>query len=102
MTALRLVPLAPFAVEGLFAAAIGIRLLPFMLGTLFGMLPGTLATTIFGNQLEAALQDPSRINYGILAAVVLALTVLSLIVRRWLVTQHRQHGHHAGPGNAAR
>lgn len=97
MTALRLVPLAPFAVEGLFAAAIGIRLLPFMLGTLFGMLPGTLATTIFGNQLEAALQDPSRVNYGILAAVVTALAVLTLIVRRWLVTQHR---HHAGSVNA--
>lgn len=94
VTALRLVPLAPFVVEGLVAAAIGIPLLPFMLGTLFGMLPGTLATTIFGGQIEAAIEDPSRVNYSVLVAVVLVLAALSLVVRRWLVTQ--QHLHHRG------
>lgn len=90
VTALRLVPLAPFAVEGLVAAAIGVPLLPFMLGTLFGMLPGTLATTIFGDQFKHVLSDPSRINFGLLAAAVLALTALTLLVRRWLVNQHRE------------
>lgn len=91
MTAVRLVPLAPFAVVGLTAAAIGIRLPPYLLGTLFGMLPGTLATTVFGEQLEALLNDPSRINYGILAAVIVAIALLSLAVRRWLVSQHHRH-----------
>lgn len=94
MTALRLVPLAPFVVVGLVAAAFGIRLLPFMLGTLFGMLPGALATTIFGDQLGAALHDPSQVNYGMLAAAVLAVFCLTLAVRHWLVTQHRHHSHH--------
>jgi phospholipase D1/2 len=91
ITALRLVPLAPFAVEGVVAAAIGIRLAPFMVGTLFGMLPGTLATTLFGDQLEAALEDPSRVNYGLLAAAVAVVVVLTLGVRHWLVFQHRLH-----------
>lgn len=97
MTALRLVPLAPFAVEGMVAAAIGIRLFPFMLGTLFGMLPGTIATTVFGEQIGAALRDPSQINYGIIAAAIAAIAVLSLIVRRWLVAQHR----HSQPSGSA-
>lgn len=94
ITALRLVPLAPFAVEGLVAAAIGIRLWHFMLGTLIGMLPGTLATTIFGDQLEAALHDPGEIDYTLLAAAVLSVTLLTLAVRRWLVHQQRQYVPH--------
>ena len=94
VTALRLVPLAPFAVEGLVAAAIGIRLFPFLLGTLFGMLPGTLTTTIFGHQIAAALQDPSQVSYGILAAAIAIVTLLSLAVRHWLVAQHRHRTHH--------
>ncbi len=94
MTALRLVPLAPFVVVGLVAAAFGIRLLPFMLGTLFGMLPGALATTIFGDQLGAALHDPAQVNYGMLVAAVLAVFCLTLAVRHWLVAQHRHHSHH--------
>lgn len=94
VTALRLVPLAPFAVEGLVAAAIGIRLAPFLLGTLLGMLPGTLTTTIFGHQIEAALHDPSQVNYGLLAAAVGVIALLSLTVRHWLVAQHRHHARH--------
>jgi len=91
ITALRLVPLAPFVVEGLVAAAIGIRLWHFMLGTMLGMLPGTLATTIFGDQLEAALHDPAQIDYTLLAAAVLSVSLLTLAVRRWLVHQQREY-----------
>lgn len=94
VTALRLVPLAPFVVEGLVAAAIGIRLSPFMLGTLIGMLPGTLTTTIFGHQIEAALNDPSQVNYGLLATAVAVVALLSLAVRHWLVAQRRHHSDH--------
>lgn len=97
VTALRLVPLAPFAVEGFVSGAIRIKLWHFMLGTFIGMLPGTLAATIFGDQLEAALEDPSNISYPLLAAVVIVLTVLSLIVRRWLVKQRRESHRHVEP-----
>lgn len=84
VTALRLVPIAPFAVEGLVAGAIRIRFWHFMLGTFLGMLPGTLTTTVFGDQLSAALEDPARINYGLLAGAVAALVVVTLLVKRWL------------------
>lgn len=87
VTALRLVPVAPFAVLGLVAGALRLRLWHFMLGTLFGTLPGTFATVVFGNEIEAALVDPSRISYGAVALIVAALIVLSLVVRRWLIAQ---------------
>jgi uncharacterized membrane protein YdjX (TVP38/TMEM64 family) len=85
MTALRLVPLAPFAVESVVAGAIRIRFWHFALGTFIGMLPGTLATTIFGGQIETALRDPSAINYWLVGGVVLLLAVGALLVRRWFV-----------------
>jgi uncharacterized membrane protein YdjX (TVP38/TMEM64 family) len=91
VTALRLVPLAPFFVEGLVAGAIRIKLWHFLLGTFIGMLPGALAATIFGDQLEAALHDPSRINYGVVAGVALVFVVGTLAVRRWLKSQIRGH-----------
>jgi phosphatidylserine/phosphatidylglycerophosphate/cardiolipin synthase-like enzyme/uncharacterized membrane protein YdjX (TVP38/TMEM64 family) len=87
ITALRLVPLAPFAVLGLVAGALRLRLLHFMGGTLFGTLPGTFATMVFGHQIEEALIDPSQISYGLVVAIVIGLVVLSLAVRRWLILQ---------------
>lgn len=107
MTAIRLVPIMPFAMVGLVAGAVHIKRWHFLLGTLFGMLPGTIVATVFGDQLEAALQDPSQISYGLIAAVVGAMAALSLVVRRWLKIQgrhqpptprkgesHGQPGHH--------
>ena len=87
ITALRLVPVAPFVVVGMVAAAIGVRVLPFALGTLLGMLPGTLATTIFGDQFEALIDDPSRLNYGLIALAILVVVIASFSVRRWLAAQ---------------
>jgi phospholipase D1/2 len=84
VTAVRLVPLAPFAIEGIVAGAIRIRLLPYVLGTFLGMLPGVLATSVFGRQITAALEDPSTVNWLIAAGVLLALAVLTLLVRGWL------------------
>lgn len=60
---------------------------------------GPLATTVFGDQSEAALYDPAQDNYAVLAAVLLAVTLLSQAVHRWLVAQHQLH--HAHHGNAS-
>lgn len=91
MTALRLVPLAPFVVESLLAGAIRIRLFDFTVGTFLGLLPGVLAATVFGGQLEAALTDPSEINYPLLIGIVVLLLVGSFFVRRWFLKMERQH-----------
>jgi phospholipase D1/2 len=86
VTALRLVPLAPFAVEGVVAGAIRIKLFDFMTGTFLGMLPGTLAATVFGEQFAAALHNPSALNPWLLALVAVGLVAATLYVRHWLLT----------------
>jgi phospholipase D1/2 len=85
MTALRLVPIAPFLVEGVVAGAARVKMSDFLIGTALGMLPGTLTSTVFGNQLEVWLEDPSQINYWLIALVLLALGVATWLVRRWLI-----------------
>jgi phospholipase D1/2 len=82
--AVTIAPFAPFPVVGMAAGAVRINVLQYLLGTLGGMLPGTLATTVFARELEAALEDPSRINYWVVAAVILVLVLLVVVARRWL------------------
>lgn len=96
--ALRLVPLAPFAIEGLVAGAIRIKLWQFTLGTGIGMLPGLLAATVFGEQLEAALRDPGQINYWVVAGVAIVFIVVTLAVRYWLKKQIRKKHHSKSAG----
>jgi uncharacterized membrane protein YdjX (TVP38/TMEM64 family) len=92
--AVRIVPVAPFAVVGLAAGNIAIKPVDFMLGTLIGMLPGTLTTTVFGDQIQSALEDPSRINWWLLLVVVLWFVLVALFLRRWLEKQqHAARGH---------
>ena len=87
--AMRVVPAAPFAVEGIAAGAVRIKVWHYSLGTLLGMAPGTLTTSVFGDQIQTALEDPSRINYWLIAAVVVLFAVLIAIVRRWFLKQQR-------------
>lgn len=100
MTALRLVPLAPFAVEGLVAGAVRVKLWHFQLGTAIGILPGTLAATVFGDQLEALIEDRGSANYWLIGAAVLLLVVATWLVRRWLSSSSAQSTSHHDVGNA--
>jgi phospholipase D1/2 len=75
-------PIAPFPVIGMVAGASGIKLWHYLIGTLAGMLPGTLATTLFADQLANAVRDPSTVNYWVVAIVVVVLIVLMLVSRR--------------------
>ena len=77
-------PVAPFVVVGMVAGAVRIRLWQYVVGTLLGMLPGTLATTVFGRELAAALEDPSKINYWIVAGIVVVLAALLYGAKRWM------------------
>lgn len=83
MTAMRIVPVAPFALEGILAGAMRVRLWHYMAGTLIGMTPGVLATSVFGDQLTHALEDPSTINWWLVGAVLAAFFLLTVFVRRW-------------------
>lgn len=84
MTAMRIVPAAPFAVEGILAGAMRVKVWQFTLGTVLGMAPGTLAISVFGYQITAALEDPSRINWWIVGAVLALFVAMIYVVRRWI------------------
>lgn len=90
ITALRLVPLAPYAVEGIVAGAIRIRLRDFLLGTALGIFPGIFAATLFGDQLHAALENPREMNYWLLAGLLACLIACTWGVRRWLIKAQRE------------
>lgn len=97
---LRLLPIAPYTVVNLMLGAVGIGLPRFLIGTLLGLLPGSLATTAFGHQLERLIRDPSWQD-GALLALVLALAVAVLfalrrVAERWLNDEGEEDVHASG------
>ena len=96
MTAVRLVPLAPFAVVNVVAGAIRIPLRDFLIGSALGILPGTLVATVFGDQVITGLKDPRSINLWLVAGLVIALIAGTRLVRRWLFGKTPQAQVHGG------
>jgi phospholipase D1/2 len=84
MFAVRVIPVAPFPVEGIIAGAMRLSIWDYSLGTFLGFLPGVLATMVFGREIERALKDASTINYWILGAVVLVFIAVTFFIGRWL------------------
>jgi uncharacterized membrane protein YdjX (TVP38/TMEM64 family) len=84
VTAVRLVPIAPFPVVNLAMGALRVRLRHFIIGTFIGMLPGMLAATVLSDQLAAALEEPARVNGWLIAAALLALATIAFFGQRLL------------------
>ncbi|HEX4780036.1 MAG TPA: VTT domain-containing protein [Usitatibacter sp.] len=82
VTLVRLVPIAPFPVVNLVMGAMRVRLWHFVLGTFLGMLPGMLAATVLSDQLAAALEDPSKVSWWLVAAAVAAVGALAWFGQR--------------------
>jgi phospholipase D1/2 len=78
-----MVPVPPFAVQGVIAGAIRIPTWQYAVGSILGMAPGLLAATVFAGQLRAALEDPSTISWWIIAAVAVVFVAFVWAVRRW-------------------
>ncbi|HKQ30358.1 MAG TPA: VTT domain-containing protein, partial [Burkholderiales bacterium] len=77
----RILPLAPFTVVNLVAGVSHIRLRDYLLGTVFGMLPGMLAITIFSDRLAATLRNPSPTSLAVLALAVAVIVAAALGLR---------------------
>ena len=83
MTVLRLLPIAPFTVVNLVAGASEIRARDYMLGSLFGMTPGIVLMTLFGDRLGVWLRDPEMPNLLVVVGVAVAALLLTWALRRW-------------------
>lgn len=82
--AIRLVPIAPFALVNLVAGATHIRLWHMLLGTALGMLPSTLVMAFFLNDLLQALQQPGPLLYGLLGLAAGLIALAACLARRWV------------------
>jgi uncharacterized membrane protein YdjX (TVP38/TMEM64 family) len=98
LVALRLLPVVPFWVVNLAAALAGMRLAPFALGTLIGIIPGAVVFASIGAGLNRVLARGGHPDLGaVLRAPVLlpfaALAVLALLPVLW-----RRRRAAGGPG----
>ena len=86
---IRMIPIAPFTLVNLAAGAIDVRLRDYTLGTLLGLLPGTLALTAFGRQLREIIERPTWRNVGLLLVAIAAWIAISFLLQRWASRRNR-------------
>ena len=84
VVAVRMLPVAPFAVVNMVAGASHIRLRDLLLGTLIGISPGTLAMTLFVDQITAALRHPTPLTFVVAGLTLLLIVVGLWALQRWL------------------
>ena len=88
LLALRLIPAAPFWVVNIVPALLGMRLIPFTLATLIGILPGTSIYVWVAIGFDEVLARGEVPNLGVLTepkliAPLVALGCLSLLPALW-------------------
>ena len=81
---LRMVPVAPFAVVNMVAGASHIRLRDLLLGTMIGMLPGTVGLMVFVDQISAALRQPTALTFALAGLTLLLIVAGAWAMQRWL------------------
>jgi len=87
---LRLIPAVPFSALNYAAGASAVRVLPYALATLAGLLPGTAAVVILGDALAG---HPSSLLY-LVSACTAAIGLAGLVVEiRHYRRHHRRHAH---------
>lgn len=65
---LRLVPVFPFAIVNLAPALLGVPLTTYVIGTLFGIIPGTAAYSIAGAGLGSVVEAQNKVYNACIAA----------------------------------
>lgn len=81
--ALRLVPIAPFAIVNMVAGTSHIRLRDFLVGSALGMTPGTLFFALFVEQLAEAFEKPGPASLMLLLATLALIVVGVWLAKKW-------------------
>jgi phospholipase D1/2 len=89
ITAVRLVPVAPFTLVNLVAGALKVSLPDYLIGTALGLVPGLAAMSLLGDRLARVLTDPTLFDLGVLLAVAVAWLGLSIGLQA-LITRARR------------
>jgi uncharacterized membrane protein YdjX (TVP38/TMEM64 family) len=88
---LRLIPVVPFAPLNYAVAASGVRVLPYALATVAGLLPGTAAVVILGDALTGDVSP-------LLFMVSLCTGLIGLALLAYEIRQYRRHHRHTATG----
>jgi phosphatidylserine/phosphatidylglycerophosphate/cardiolipin synthase-like enzyme/uncharacterized membrane protein YdjX (TVP38/TMEM64 family) len=83
---MRILPVGNFTLINIAAGAMGVKLRDFLLGSAIGLLPGTLALTVFADRLGYVLLHPG-VGGLVVLAVVTVLLLGALTVGRRLLTR---------------
>lgn len=87
VTAVRLLPVAPYSLVNLTAGAARVPFRDFVIGTLLGMSPGVVGITFFAKQLEQMIVSPSPFNFIVLVAILVLMLLGILGLRRWITSK---------------
>ncbi len=95
---LRLIPLFPFFVVNLVPAFLGVTLRTYVIGTFFGIIPGTIVFALAGGGLASVLAnedaefDLSSVLTPEVAAALVGLALLALIpvIYKWVQARKSQ------------
>ncbi len=87
---LRLIPVVPFAPLNYAVGASAVRVLPYLLATVVGLLPGTSAVVILGDALTGHVSP-------LLFTVSLCTGLTGVALFAYEIRQYRRHHHHT-PG----
>ncbi len=81
MVSLRLIPAVPFAAMNYASALSGVRFAPYLLGTVLGVLPGTIGVVILGDAAVGGNPHPAMLLVSVTSGLV-GLTGALIAARR--------------------
>jgi uncharacterized membrane protein YdjX (TVP38/TMEM64 family) len=80
----RLLPVGPYSLLNLVAGASHIGWRNFLIGTVLGLAPGVITTSVFIDRAIAAIREPAPATFAALAVIVAAIVALAWAIRRLL------------------
>jgi phospholipase D1/2 len=86
VTAIRLVPIAPFTVVNIVSGAFKVPIWDYFIGSVLGLAPGILVTNFFAHQFARAIRNPGVGSYTLLGASILVAVLAFLWLRRKFTT----------------
>jgi uncharacterized membrane protein YdjX (TVP38/TMEM64 family) len=95
--AIRMVPVAPFAIVNMIAGSSHLRLRDMVVGTVIGMTPGTLGMVFFVDPILEAIRNPNTLTVTVIA-LLLALVIGGIWgMTRWVQTMDGKAPAASGP-----
>jgi uncharacterized membrane protein YdjX (TVP38/TMEM64 family) len=89
VTALRLLPVTPFALVGLVAGASRVRVGDYAIGTLVGTIPSLVMIAVLVDRFGAVVRDPNPSNAALAAGLFVLTGIAALLAARGLNARPR-------------